>query len=182
MISNRFRLLLPWLFAGFAMLSGCTTPAVSKSMVVWDVQFANVFPYSVTVRTQGGKELHVLDKPQIFNQAFDQAIMESLEKSGPFAKIIGGKDADYLLNVWTIFEVVQPLFGASFTVTMKSVWSLVQGEGNSQKVLMRESIQSSSTATIGDALIGTTRLRLATEGAAQENIRLGIKKLSELSL
>ena len=181
MISNRFRLLLPWLFAGFAMLSGCTTPAVSKSMVVWDVQFANVFPYSVTVRTQGGKELHVLDKPKIFNQAFDQAIMESLEKSGPFAKIIGGKDADYLLNVWTIFEVVQPVF-ASFTVTMKSVWSLVQGGGDSRKVLMRESIQSSSTATIGDTLIGATRLRLATEGAVQENIRLGIKKLSKLSL
>jgi len=148
-------------------------------MVVQDVQFANVFPYSVTVRTLGGKESSALDKPQISNQAFEQAVVESLEKSGLFAKIIGSKDADYLLNV-TIFELVQPLFGASFTVTMKSVWSLVHVD--SQKVLLRESIQSSSTATMGDALGAATRLRLATEGAAQENIRLGIKKLSELSL
>ena len=43
-------------------------------------------------------------------------------------------------------------------------------------------MESSFTATTGDAFAGVTRLRIATEGAAQENIRLGIKKLSQLNL
>jgi hypothetical protein len=43
-------------------------------------------------------------------------------------------------------------------------------------------LKASYTATMGDAFIAATRLRLATEGAARENIRLGLKKLSQLKL
>lgn len=178
MVNNRIRLFFPWLLAGF-MLSGCSTPAVSKSMVVQDIQFTKVFPYSVSVSTLGGKESSALDKTQISNESFAQAIEDSLDKSGLFSKIVSGKDADYLLNV-TIIELVQPLFGASFSVRMEAVWSLVQTDP--RKVLMRESVRSTFMATMGDAFGGATRLRLATEGAAQENIRAGIKKLSQLSL
>jgi hypothetical protein len=108
-----------------------------------------------------------------------QAIADSLYKSGLFSKIIHGKNADYLLNVM-IFNLAQPSFGFSFTVKMEAVWSLAHAD--SKKVLMRESVRSSFTATTGDAFAGVTRLRIATEGAAQENIRLGIKKLSQLNL
>jgi hypothetical protein len=179
MTENRLRRLFTWFLAGFVVLSGCSTPAVSKSMVVQDVQFTKVYPYSVTVTAMGGKETSALDKPQISNEAFEQAIEDSLKKSGLFEKISGNKDSDYFLTV-TIFELVQPSFGASFTVKMKSVWSLVQSDP--RIIILRESIQSSSTATMGDALGAATRLRLATEGAAQENIRLGIEKLSQLNL
>lgn len=179
MIRYRFRLFFPWLLAGFVMLSGCSTPAVSKSMVVQDVHFAKVFPYSVTVTARGGKETSALDKPQISNEAFEQAIEDSLKKSGLFEKISGNKDSEYFLTV-TIFELVQPSFGFSFTVTMKTVWSLVHTD--SLKVLMRESVRSSFTATVGDAFAAVTRLRVATEGAAQENIRRGIERLSQLNL
>ncbi len=108
-----------------------------------------------------------------------RAIADSLYNSGLFSEIIHGKNADYLLNVM-IFNLTQPSFGFSFTVEMEAVWSLAHAD--SKKVLMRESIRSSFTATTGDAFAGTTRLRIATEGAAQENIRRGIKKLSQLNL
>jgi hypothetical protein len=138
-----------------------------------------VFPYSVSVNVLGGKETSAMDKSQISNEAFMQAIADSLYKSGLFSKIIHGKNADYLLNVM-IFNLAQPSFGFSFTVKMEAVWSLAHAD--SKKVLMRESVRSSFTATTGDAFAGVTRLRIATEGAAQENIRLGIKKLSQLNL
>ena len=47
---------------------------------------------------------------------------------------------------------------------------------------MRESIKSSHTATMGDAFIGVTRLRLAVEGAVRENIRQGILEISKLNI
>ena len=148
-------------------------------MVVSTFSLQKVFPYSVTVNVLGGKETSAMDKSQISNEAFMQAITDSLYKSGLFSKIIHGKNADYLLNVM-IFNLAQPSFGFSFTVKMEAVWSLAHAD--SKKVLMRESVRSSFTATTGDAFAGVTRLRIATEGAAQENIRLGIKKLSQLNL
>jgi|TARA_Y100000780_G_scaffold210420_1_gene208700 hypothetical protein len=148
-------------------------------MVVSTFSLQKVFPYSVSVNVLGGKETSAMDKSQISNEAFMQAIADSLYKSGLFSKIIHGKNADYLLNVM-IFNLAQPSFGFSFTVKMEAVWSLAHAD--SKKVLMRESVRSSFTATTGDAFAGVTRLRIATEGAAQENIRLGIKKLSQLNL
>ena len=179
MIMNSFRLSFLCLLASWAVLSGCSTPATSKSMVVSTFSLQKVFPYSVSVNVLGGKETSAMDKSQISNEAFMQAIEDSLYKSGLFSKIIHGKNADYLLNVM-IFNLAQPSFGFSFTVKMEAVWSLAHAD--SKKVLMRESVRSSFTATTGDAFAGVTRLRIATEGAAQENIRLGIKKLSQLNL
>jgi hypothetical protein len=148
-------------------------------MVVSTFSLQKVFPYSVSVNVLGGKETSAMDKSQISNETFMQAIADSLYKSGLFSKIIHGKNADYLLNVM-IFNLAQPSFGFSFTVKMEAVWSLAHAD--SKKVLMRESVRSSFTATTGDAFAGVTRLRIATEGAAQENIRLGIEKLSQLNL
>ena len=179
MIMNSFRLSFLCLLASWAVLSGCSTPATSKSMVVSTFSLQKVFPYSVSVNVLGGKETSAMDKSQISNEAFMQAIEDSLYKSGLFSEIIHGKNADYLLNVM-IFNLAQPSFGFSFTVKMEAVWSLAHAD--SKKVLMRESVRSSFTATTGDAFAGVTRLRIATEGAAQENIRLGIKKLSQLNL
>ncbi len=50
---TRSRTLLPWLFLGLVMLTGCATPAVSKLMVAQDVEYAKVFPYSVAVNAMG---------------------------------------------------------------------------------------------------------------------------------
>jgi len=179
MIINWFRLSFLCLLVSWPVLSGCATPATSKSMVVSTFSLQKVFPYSVSVNVLGGKETSAMDKSQISNETFMQAIADSLYKSGLFSKIIHGKNADYLLNVM-IFNLAQPSFGFSFTVKMEAVWSLAHAD--SKKVLMRESVRSSFTATTGDAFAGVTRLRIATEGAAQENIRLGIKKLSQLNL
>ncbi len=74
----------------------------------------------------------------------------------------------------------KPMFGASFTVNMEAAWSL--SEQKTKKVVMRDSIKSSNTATMGQAFVGVTRLRLAVEGAVRKNIRLGLMGVSKLKL
>lgn len=47
---------------------------------------------------------------------------------------------------------------------------------------MRKSITSSYTASMGDSLVGVTRLRLAVEGAARNNIKQGLEAIAAMNL
>jgi len=178
MIKVRFNSLLIFIVISVAtLLSGCSTATVSESMVVNDIHSNKRSSHSIGVSAHGGHETSGLGKAQVSDEALADALVESLNNSGTFSKVIHGDDADYLLNV-TIIELIQPSFGASFSVTLEIAWSLIRKDN--KEVVMRESIESSSTATMGDALIAVTRLRLATEGAVRENIRLGLEKITKL--
>ena len=72
------------------------------------------------------------------------------------------------------------MFGLSFKIDMEMAWSLVNTKTG--EAVMRESILSSHTATVGDAFAAVTRIRIAIEEAAEENIRLGLQKISTLPL
>ena len=74
----------------------------------------------------------------------------------------------------------QPSFGLSFTVKLEAGWTLKRAS-NAQSV-WQESIKSEFTATTSDAFAAVTRLRLATEGAARNNISAGLARISELNL
>ena len=171
--------LLIILVSAIGWLSGCASPAATKAMVPSSIPAVQAYPYTVSVRTQGGSETGAIDTPNISNDDFAKAIEESIIKSGLFTQAVQAKDSDYMINV-SIVYISKPLFGASFTVNMETGWSLVNTVGKDS--VMRESIKSSSTATTGDAFSGVTRLRLAVEGAARENIRLGLIAISKLQL
>jgi hypothetical protein len=78
-----------------------------------------------------------------------------------------------------MFSMEQPSFGLSFTVKLEAGWSLKRADGS---VVWQESIKSEHTSTPGDAFAAVERLRLATEGAAKENIAQGLSKISALKL
>ena len=61
---------------------------------------------------------------------------------------------------------------------MEVGWTLVNAATGKQ--VMRKTINSSYTATVGDALVAITRLRLSTEGAVRKNIKEGIEEISGL--
>jgi hypothetical protein len=63
---------------------------------------------------------------------------------------------------------------------METGWSLTRLADRS--VLMRKSVKSSGTASMSDAFAAVTRLRLAVEAAARDNISQGLKAVSELDL
>lgn len=158
-------------------LTGCASPASREAMQAVSITSANQHPYSVSVRTAGGNETGAMDMPSIANADFKAAIEKSIVQSGVFRSVIEGKGSDYELSV-TITQVTKPLFGFSFTVTMEAAWSLVKASDRS--IVMRKAIQSSYTANMSDSFAGVTRLRLAVEGAARENIASGLKEISSL--
>lgn len=165
---------------GSAGLTGCATPATKEAMTARGIPGVQQHRKSVAVSTQGGNETGAMESSNISNGEFAKAIEESITQNKLFTQVIQGQGgADYLLNV-AIVNMSKPSFGASFTVSMEGAWTLTQV--STKKVVMRESIRSSATATIGQAFVGAERLRLAVEGAARENIRLGLTAISKLHL
>lgn len=132
---------------------------------------------SVSVSATGGQETSAGGKPQISNEAFTQALTEAITKSQVFSSVVPGQGGDYQLTV-AMISMQQPSFGLSFTVTLETGWTLKRGG----TVVWQEAIKSSFTATTSDAFAAVTRLRLATEGAAKENIKTGLSKISKLNL
>lgn len=160
-------------------LAGCAAPATKQALIVDDTSFSAENPYSVSVNASGGGETGAMGYTNISNDDLAGAIEDSIVKSGLFSSVVKGNDADYKLSV-SLISMSKPMFGLDFKIDMEMAWSLVNTRTG--EAVMKESIKSSHTATPGDAFIGTTRVRLAVEGAAQNNIRQGLQKIAELSL
>ena len=153
---------------GFLALWGCATPATFEGMVPTSFQTEQNHPETVRVNVTGGQETVALGRPQITNSAFTQALTESITKSRTFSRVIDDQSpkADYLLTV-TLFSMDKLVFGQ--TVSMEAGWTLRRGDDGT--VVWQESIKSEHT----DADI-----RLATEGAARNNIAQGLRDISKL--
>jgi hypothetical protein len=162
-----------------AGLLGCASPAAQKAMVVENVSAAKKHPFSVSVAAQGGSETGPFDVPGISNENFAKAIEESIIKTGTFNNIVNTQGADYELGV-VIVEIGKPMMGFDMTVDMEASWSLVRAQ--SRDIVLRKSIKSSNTATVREELGGASRLRLALERAARENIRIGLIEIGRLDL
>ena len=177
MKSKRIRLLMASAFV--AWLAGCASPASRDALVVDDVSLGAKHPYSVSVSTSGGGETSAMDYTNISNEDLAAAIEESITTSGLFSSVIKGDGADYKLRV-SLVSMSKPMFGFSFKIDMEMAWSLVNERTG--EAIMRESIKSTYTATAGEAFAAVTKIRIAVEGAAQNNIREGLKKIAALSL
>ena len=159
-----------------ALASGCATPSTYEGMVTDSADGMTKHPYKVDVTVGGGHETSSMGKSQISDDTFQKALVESITKTGVFSQVVQAKGGDYKLNV-VIMNIEQPSFGLSFTVKMEAAWSLKRADSTT---VWQESIRSEHTATTSDAFVGTTRLRMATEGAARNNIKLGLAKISSL--
>jgi hypothetical protein len=177
MKSNRIRLVI--VCAVVTWLAGCASPASRDALVVDDVSLGAKHPYSVSVSTSGGGETSAMDYTNISNEDLAAAIEESITTSGLFSSVIKGDGADYKLRV-SLVSMSKPMFGFSFKIDMEMAWSLVNERTG--EAVMRESIKSTHTATAGEAFAAVTRIRLAVEGAAQNNIRQGLQKIAALQL
>ena len=160
-------------------LGGCASPASYQGMVPPDFQAAKKHAATVKVAATGGRETQALGKSQISDADFAKALAEAITESRTFSKVVHDSGADYLLTV-SIISIEQPSFGLSFQVKMEAGWTLKRVE--TDKVVWQESIVSEHTATPGDAFAAVKRLRLATEGAAKNNIAEGLSRISKLSL
>jgi hypothetical protein len=164
-------------FVCVALLGGCASPATYEGMVPTAFDVPRKHTQTVSVAVSGGKETESTGKSQISDAAFTQAFVDSITKSQTFSRVVQGKGADYLLTV-LIVSVEQPSFGFSFTVKIEAGWILKRADTGA--TVWQGSVISQYTATTSDAFAAVERLRLATEGAARNNIADGLARISKL--
>lgn len=167
------------LLAVVVALAGCASPANRDAMTTTSVASSKKLPFSVSVKTGGGSETNPLWSADISDDDLRAAIEKSITQTALFKEVVKGKTGDYELSV-SIVKLSKPTFGAAFTVDMEAGWSLVKLSDNS--VAMRRVVKSTYTGGAFDSLVGTTRLRMAVEGAARNNIKQGLEAVSALNL
>ncbi|CAI07050.1 hypothetical protein [Aromatoleum aromaticum] len=160
-------------------LIGCASPANREAMVPQALGTTRTHPYAVRIQSSGGSDTGAMDSSNISDVDLKAAIEEAVVRNKVFKSVVQGKGGDYELSV-RVSNLTKPLIGFSFTVDMEAAWSLVKLSDRS--VVMRKSVKSSGTARASDSLVGVTRLRLAVEAAARENISQGLQAVSAMNL
>ncbi len=167
------------LLAGCLVLGGCATPAATEAMIPETASVEKTHPYSINVEVTGGRATEPTGTPQIANEAFDDAITETLEKTEAFARIHDEKTGNYELSV-IIFNVQHPPAGERATVTVETGWTLTNrltGE-----IVWQQALRSTYTASSGSDITSVGRLRKAAEGAAKDTIKQGVTEITRLDL
>lgn len=165
--------------AAMLFCGGCASASKPEAMVAASAFGVKPHPQSVSINVTGGAETSAMGASNISNADFAEAIKTSILQTKLFAQVLGADASDYQLDV-QIVRLDRPTFGLTFTVNLEADWRLRRR--SDQTVVWEKAITSSFTANMGDAFAGVTRLRLANEGAARENIKQAIQQMSALSL
>ena len=120
----------------------------------------------------------------IQTEYFEQAVTDAIVASGLFSdREDGSEDSQstpYVLDI-RIIKIGTPTFATRMTVSMNAVWKLYRSA--ERTTLLQENVQSTYTGTAFEGgLIGANRVRAATEGAARENVRMGLEMLGSVDL
>ena len=161
-----------------SLLSGCATASKPDAMVAKPVAVTRVSSSDVSVAVSGGKDTSKMGASQISDDAFAQALRDSISQSGLF-KAVAAAGGRYKLSAF-IGKVDQPIMGFSMTVKMEVSYTLV--DTMSGTAVWSKNIASEHTAKASEAFAGVTRLRLANEGAARDNIEQALTEMSMLHL
>ena len=157
-------------------LSGCASTATREAMLVGAPATKN-YPYSVSVQTRGGTETSATTGSTVSNEELKAAVEGSIMQSKLFKSVVQGGNGDYEITV-IVTQLTKPVFGASFTVEMEAGWALTKA--SDKAVVLRKVVKSAHTATLDDAIVGATRMRIAVEGAARKNIAQGLQAIADL--
>ena len=161
-------------------LLGCASGAKMENMVYAEPEevrgaYDPALTDAVTVTdVSGGKETNPMWTSQISDEEFSGAVRDSL-----IAQNLYTEDGRFRLQV-ILLELVQPVFGFSFTVTTQVRYLLE--DSMRENIVLDETIVGEHTATVSDAFAGIKRLRLANEGSVRNNIAGFFEKLAELRI
>ena len=161
------------------VMSACASPARVVNMTPADVSVTNKHPHTVSTEVIGGEETSALGMSKVSDAGFQEALATAILESGVFSNVVSIGGSDYHLEV-VITNLGQPFAGFDMTVTLTAHWELTKR--GASKALWQDFVSKKYTARAGDAFVGVERLRMANEGAVRENIKEGLRLLSELSL
>ncbi|PKM04987.1 MAG: hypothetical protein CVV16_02235 [Gammaproteobacteria bacterium HGW-Gammaproteobacteria-6] len=158
-------------------LFGCASGANVQQMTYHGAQktYAEPLQNNIAVTsTTGGSGTNPLWTSEISNEAYSDALKRSLQSQGLLSD-----NGQYQLSV-KMLKVEQPLFGLDMRVTTHVQYTLTDKATNS--IVLDETVIAPYTATIGDAFVAVTRLRMANEGSGKKNIEGLLAKLSALQI
>ncbi len=144
------------------VLFGCASGAKVENMSYMEAKhrYADALEANVGVNdVSGGTETNPLWTSEISNDAFRQAVKDSLSSQGLLSE-----SGNYDLAI-QLLEVKQPIMGFDLTVTTRIRYVLT--DKSSDEVVMDEMIITPHTSTMADAFAAVKRLRLANEGAKE---------------
>lgn len=164
---------------GLVLASCASAPTIPAMQADTPAAAVAMAPGAVTVAVSGGQATSALDGPNLADEDFRSAVAASLTRARAFESVAERPGARYALRA-NIVRLVKPLWGGTFTVELEVGWTLVdQSQGD--RVLLRKAIASSGSATMADAFVGATRIRLAVEAAARANIELLLRELATVA-
>lgn len=179
MINQKYRTLF-LLAAATVLSSGCVaTGAKSTAMTIALPAVEKQHPETVAISVSGGKATNPLWTSQVSNEDFQAALISSISASKVFSAVVQDGQNDLLLKV-ELLKLAQPLAGLNMTVTAETSWTLTNRLDGA--VLWQKQISEAHTATMGDAVVGVTRLRMASEGAIQAVIKTGVEEMSRIRI
>jgi hypothetical protein len=117
---------------------------------------------------------------EIDNSKAAETIMPMIRTKGVFPGYSEASNTPYFLNI-RIIKVDAPSFSTKMTVGLNAVWTLYRVADKAE--LLSRNIFSTYTGGLFDGgIIGANRVRVATEGAARENVRIGVELLGTVDL
>ncbi len=161
----------------FALLAGCasTVPTPEGMIPAFTVRGVRgpVHPEPVAIEV---KSAGAIPAP-----AFRQALSDAVTLSRVFSRVVAS--GPYVLSVAvTRLDIPESRFNVNLspTVRMEAAWVLRRADARAP--VWQATVRSQSTSVPSDTLDGKARLRMAIEGAARENIALGLERLGKLDL
>jgi hypothetical protein len=171
------------LFAMLGVLSACATPAQPGHMVPESALFPSYSPDSplrnaIAISKAGGGEK---TNPLLVSKVGDKELHETLRLSLKQCGFLSTSDvaAPFRLEVFLI-ELKQPRGG--LTAIVDSVMRYKLTRSGDDQVVYDDIITASYKATVGDAVYGPHRLKLANEGSIRANIATFLENLHSLNI
>jgi hypothetical protein len=125
----------------------------------------------------GGEKTNPLLRSKVGSNELEEALRLSLSQGG----LLSTSDfaAPFRLEVFLI-ELKQPDRGYTLIVTSAMRYKLTRRSDD--QVVYDDIITASYEATLGDAFVGTHRLKLANEGSIRTNIAVFLQHLHSLNI
>ncbi len=168
-----------FLLVGLAALalSACASPAKVENMVVSAAAGAPAANPALieaicVTKVTGGEKTNPLWTSEVDDAGFRAALEGSLRNHHLAAANASGCRYDLEANM---LGLAQPIAGFDIEVTSHVNYSVL--ERPSGKSYFLTTVTAPYTATVGDAFVGVTRLRLANEGSIRSNIQKFIDEL-----
>lgn len=158
-------------------LGACATPSIPGAMVPSLVE-SNIIEEDSTLYqsvavgdVSGGKKTNPLWVSKVATDDFAEALRQTLSAHAMLATDTN----DYSLDA-ELVSLKQPFGGLNMKVT--SVVSYTLTDVSTDEVVFQTQVEMPYTAKMGDAFVGSERLKLANEGSIKANLAAMITELT----